>query len=86
MKKDVSIEKKLDQLIHGLDVIHPTIKQLMWRNFLRGIAFGLGTTVGVALIIGILTYFISQLKTIPFFETLINETRIEDVIPNKRFE
>ena len=35
--------------------------KLLWTNFLIGIARGLGSTIGLALVIGVLVYFIQKL-------------------------
>lgn len=83
MKKSLkSSEDKLNNLLEALE-FHSSTKQLIWKNFLKGISFSLGTTVGLAIIIALLTYFISQLKTIPLLEQIITTTNLETILPQK---
>jgi len=41
------------------------IRHVLWRNFLRGVAFGLGQTVGAVLLVGILAWLLSRLEVVP---------------------
>jgi len=73
--------KKLDHLISSINKFYPSTKQLIWRSFLQGVFVGLGTTIGVSIIIAILTYTISQLKLVPILKDIINQTNVEKVLP-----
>ncbi len=47
---------------------HPlagSIRHVLWRNFLRGVAFGLGQTVGAVLLLALLAWLLSQLQVVP---------------------
>ena len=85
MKKDAQqnlTQKKLTLLIQALDSVYPSYKQLLFRSFLQGIFFGLGTTIGVSLIVAVLTYLISSLQIVPGIDYLIEQTQVEQVIDN----
>lgn len=75
--------EKIDKLVQSLNKLYPSIKQLIWRSFLQGIFVGLGTTIGVSIVLAILTYTISQLKLIPVFKDIINQTHMEKVFPGQ---
>ena len=38
--------------------------KLLWTNFLIGIARGLGSTIGLAIVLGILVYFLQNIITL----------------------
>lgn len=73
--------QRLDQLVHSLNRLYPSTKQLIWRSFLQGIFVGLGTTIGVSIVLAILTFTISQLKLIPVLKDIINQSNFEKVLP-----
>jgi uncharacterized BrkB/YihY/UPF0761 family membrane protein len=72
---------KIDHLIESINKIYPSTKQLVWRSFLQGIFVGLGTTIGVSIILAILTYSISKLKVIPILKEIIDQSNVEKVLP-----
>ncbi|MFW5703600.1 MAG: DUF5665 domain-containing protein [Patescibacteria group bacterium] len=81
-KKDEQIfVKKTSLLIAAVDKIYPSMRTLMFRSFIQGIFIAMGSTIGFAIIIAILTFIISQLKTIPFLDSIIEIIRVEEVIP-----
>ena len=40
--------------------------RIFFNNFLGGIAWGLGATIGVSLIVGIFTFFTKSVNLVPF--------------------
>lgn len=78
--KDKQTQRKLALLIRALESVYPSYKQLLFRSFLQGIFFGLGTTIGVSLVVAVLTYLISSLQIIPGIDYLIDQTQVEQVI------
>lgn len=52
--------------------IHRPLKQMLLHNFLGGIAWGLGATLGLALIIAIATFVIRQAGGLPLGEWFAN--------------
>lgn len=46
-------------------LVEKSIKKIMVNNFVGGIAWGLGVTVGASLLLGILGYFASNIGIIP---------------------
>lgn len=60
--------RALAREVERLQRWHPLagdIRHILWRNFLRGVAFGLGQTVGAVLLVGILAWLLSQLEVVP---------------------
>lgn len=45
--------------------IHGSWWRLMWFNFLRGIALGLGTVVGATILVSVAAYFLTKIDFIP---------------------
>jgi hypothetical protein len=48
--------------------------QIFINNFLGGIAWALGATVGLALIVGLLTLILKNVNVIPFVGSFIADT------------
>lgn len=46
-------------------------KDIFVNNFIGGIAWGLGATVGLAIILAVLSFFINQLNPLPIFGSFI---------------
>lgn len=47
------------------DKIHRSIKKMLYQNFLGGMAWSLGATTGLAIIIAILTFILGRLGGLP---------------------
>lgn len=45
--------------------IHKTKKEIFFNNFLGGIAWGLGATVGVSIFFAVLAFLVSKINLIP---------------------
>ncbi len=45
--------------------MHNSLPRLIFFNFLRGLAFGLGTVLGASVLISILAWSLSQVEFIP---------------------
>ena len=45
--------------------MHNSIWQMLWINFLKGVALGLGTVVGATLVLWIIVGILSQMDFIP---------------------
>jgi hypothetical protein len=82
-KEDEIMIKKIEILTQAVERVYPSAKGLMWRSFIQGIFVGLGTTVGLAIVIGIATFIIAQLKDIPAFRVIIDQTKVEQILPDK---
>lgn len=56
-----------------------------WRSmgtqFLRGLAFGLGSVVGATILVSVLAYFLSQIDFIPIIGTYASEIAREIQAP-----
>lgn len=53
--------------------VYQSRQKLLIDNFLGGIAWGLGLTVGLSLVLTILGFIISQIDFIPVFGKLFSE-------------
>lgn len=58
-------DKVLDRLASAVDKAYNRPGMLMWRGFLIGLASGIGGTIGIAIIIVLLTLLVGQLGGIP---------------------
>lgn len=79
---DREVIKKIEILTQAVERVYPNTKQLMWRSFLQGLFIALGTTIGLSLLIGLVTFFLSQLRVVPVIKDLIEQTHIEKVLPS----
>lgn len=52
--------------------IHKNRLQIFFNNFLGGIAWGLGATVGVSIFFAILALSLSKVNLIPFFGNFVS--------------
>lgn len=52
--------------------IHKTRLQIFFNNFLGGIAWGLGATVGVSIFFAILAFLLSKINLIPFIGSFVS--------------
>lgn len=50
---------------HRFIRMHDSTMQLMLFNFMRGLAFGLGSVLGATVLVSVLVYFLSQINFIP---------------------
>ena len=57
--------RNLDRLVRAVDKAYHHPGPLVWRGFLIGLASGVGGTIGVAIVVGLLTLLVGQLGGIP---------------------
>lgn len=77
-------QEKIDKLIKALENIYPSTKELIWKSFLKGLFIGLGTTVGVSIVLAVITYSLNQLKLIPIIKQIIIQTNVEEILPGNK--
>jgi hypothetical protein len=65
--------KKIELLLAALEKQYPSYWQLIGQSLLRGLFTGLGATIGVSLVLGILTYVLSQLALFPELEYVLEQ-------------
>ena len=46
--------------------IHKTRRQIFFNNFLGGIAWGLGATLGVSIVLTLVVFILSKINFVPF--------------------
>jgi hypothetical protein len=77
---DKALLKKMEMLLQALENIYPSTKELIWKSFLKGIFIGLGTTIGVSIVLAALTYLLTSLRVFPIFNDIIEDSRVEDIL------
>lgn len=63
-----AVTERLAQEVERLQRWHPLagdLRHLLWRSFLRGVAWGLGHTVGATLILALLVWLLGRLQVVP---------------------
>jgi hypothetical protein len=73
MDKSDEYLKKTAQLIQVIGKVYPSNRQLAGKSFLQGVFFGLGTTLGVSIVLAILTFALNQLRFIPVLSRIIDQ-------------
>lgn len=82
-KKIKEITKKLDILISSIEKVYPSPKKLFIRSFLTGLFTALGATVGLSIVIALLTLALTYLKFLPFAGDIIENSQVEEVLPKR---
>lgn len=50
---------------HNLIRIYSSSRRIIWTNFLRGLAFGLGSVIGASILVYITVQILAQIEFIP---------------------
>jgi hypothetical protein len=50
---------------HRFIRMHNSLSKLIWFNFMRGLAFGLGSVIGATVLVSVLVYFLRNIDFIP---------------------
>lgn len=53
--------------------IHKNRKEILVNNFIGGIAWGLGGTIGATIILSLLGLFLSKINLVPVIGTFVSE-------------
>lgn len=77
---DKQNQKTLEHLLKAVDRVYHSPKQIAARSFLSGIFTGLGATVGVSIVIGLITFILNQLQLFPIIGEFIEQMRLERVL------
>ena len=65
--------KELDQLVAAIHRSYMPTHKAMWRGFLIGVAGGLGTTIGVAIVLSLIGFVVRGLGGLPVIGTWLND-------------
>lgn len=79
-----AFQKKVEILIGAVDKIYPSMKVLMFRSFVQGIFVALGSTIGLAIVLGILAVILHQLQAIPIVDQAIKNMQLDKVIEEQQ--
>lgn len=52
-------------MVEPIERIHRPLKHMLWQNFLGGIAWALGVTIGLTVVVALLGFFLAQLDFLP---------------------
>lgn len=63
---------------HRFVRIHNSTRRLMWFQFLRGLAFGLGSVLGASILVSFLVLALSQISFVPIIGEWAQEV-IEEI-------
>jgi hypothetical protein len=63
--KNKDTEKALNALVNAINNVYLDKKKLIIRSFISGIAYGLGITVGLSIILLILAFVFSYIVKVP---------------------
>ncbi len=74
------LAKRLDKLIAALERSYPSTRRLIWRSFLQGLFVGIGATIGLSILVALVTYLITAAKIIPLFEQFIQGAQLEQLL------
>ncbi len=50
---------------HRFIRMHNSLTKLIWFNFMRGLAFGLGSVIGATVLVSLLVYLLRNIDFIP---------------------
>lgn len=50
---------------HRFIRVQNSLRRMLWHQFLRGLATGLGTVVGATILVSVFAYFLSQIDFLP---------------------
>ena len=65
--------------------IYKSRKNIFIDNFVGGIAWGLGASVGLAILLAVVGYIISRIDWVPFFGKVMSEASRQVVEKNINF-
>ncbi len=57
--------KKIESIVAAIEKVYPSTAQMIWRSFLQGLFVALGATVGLAIVISVVTYILTRAQFIP---------------------
>lgn len=60
--------KKMEKFLRAVDRVSSSTYEMMWKSFLRGVFSGLGATVGVSIVLGIITYLLDKFNFLSAFK------------------
>ena len=79
---DREVIRKIEILTQSVERVYPNTRQLIWRSFIQGLFIALGTTIGLSILLALLTFALSQLRLIPVLNNIIDQTHIDKVLPS----
>lgn len=68
--------KKIEILTKAVDKVYPSSGMLIWRSFLQGLFFSLGSIVGLIIILTIITILLTQFGFIQNIQSLFSSYKI----------
>ena len=56
-----------------IERVHRPLKKMLFHNFLGGIAWGLGATVGLSIFLAIATLILNQINLVPIVGSFLSD-------------
>ena len=81
MDQEKTEQNHINRLIRAIDLTYHNPGRLMWRNFLGGLLSGLGATIGVAIVLGILGVLIREFGGLPVVGAWLND--LGQILPKR---
>lgn len=64
--------------------LYPSLHVLLMRSFLQGVAMALGSTVGFAIVLALITYILTLLEIIPGMSEMLKNLSVQNYLPIKK--
>jgi hypothetical protein len=75
--------KKIELLLEAIEAKYPSYPVLIGQSFLRGIFTGLGATIGVSIVLTLITFILAQLRVFPALERVLEQWPVEELLPGE---
>lgn len=59
--------------MQNYDKVNESLKDIIIRNFMGGIAWGLGATIGLAIVLAILGFILKQVNFVPIVGNFVTQ-------------
>lgn len=79
---DREVIKKIEILTQAVERVYPSTRRMIWRSFLHGLFVALGTTMGLSIVLALVTFTVTQLRLVPGLDMLIDQTHLDQVLPS----
>lgn len=73
---DKKTVKKIEILTKAVEKVYPSSGMLIWRSFLQGLFFSLGSIIGLVIILTIITILLTQFGFIQNIQSLFSSYKI----------
>ncbi len=72
--------QKIEALLAAAEKLHPTMRNLLFRSFLQGLFMALGSTIGFAIVITIISIILTQLQVFPVINDFLEYWKVNQYL------